>query len=124
MEPVTVIFLLLFIWAVCATAAKIPDKPVQQNETFEYNYETLKLATYLKSLKGDKAARIWCEQNIFSSGVVESTTSQAIINDAIQGLVATGFKKIDARKLVLSLVKDKQFTTPQQLIMACFQKKT
>ena len=75
-----------------------------------------------KARDGDSSARAWVTQHIFKKQIEEEEiedvkTDQSIIDEAIKTLVkAMGYKRGEAKDLVLKIVSEKDFDTLDSLI--------
>lgn len=94
---------------------------VKQEPSKEITFEDIKRATLNKAAQGDKSARDWVTKHVFCP-VEESLKSQKsfktsddIIKDAIDALVAVKFGKQEAKSRVLNLVGQKQYKSAGEL---------
>jgi Holliday junction resolvasome RuvABC DNA-binding subunit len=84
-------------------------------------------ATAIEQAKtGDHRAREWLIKNGVSLGGSNATTTKQdpqIVNDAIDALKTVGYKAGEARKIIDSLIKDREYDDLQELIKEALTKK-
>ncbi len=110
-------------------------------------YELLQRQMYIKAIRGDNNARDWVMKYVFEktpkqekknhtgdhtnrpkkpvskpAEAPKPTTNEAIINDAVSGLVALGTKKTDAKKIIKTLTTNKKYLSCEELIKDVFKR--
>ena len=124
----TIFFLVLFLVFLIFESRKQTVVYVYEDKP-KYDYEAVKYGAYQRAIAGDRAAREWCEDNIFNkqspqkvvkpqNPVPQSKPSAPIINkpapkedpynhqvvqDSISALVNLGMKKTESRQKVMSI---------------------
>lgn len=97
-------------------------------------FDSIKDTALRQAADGDKAARKWVTDHIFTTKPTKVftskpqpssrfLTSKKIMNDAVAGLVAVKYKKEEAKKIVARLCKKKEYTDVGELLKDCFKTK-
>lgn len=100
-------------------------------ENYNASFDDVKRAAFRKAASGDTAAMNWVlrynqeqhkQRANKTAGNKPILTDQAIINDAIQGLVALGMKKSEAVVKINNLAHAKKYTNVNNLLVASMRK--
>lgn len=135
---VLLMFLPMFLFMLTQLFASIgelyPSKTTNNNfeicvqkateEVENITFEDIKIATLRKAANGDKAARDWAMKYVFdvqpndkSVDAQKYNTDQAIIDDAIEAMVAVKVKRKDAVQKIKSLVAKKDYKNVSDLFV-------
>ena len=90
------------------------------------DWEAICATAIAQAKTGDHRAREWLMKNGVSLGVNNATTTKQdpqIVTDAIDALKTIGYKAGDARKIIDSLIKDREYDNAQELITEALTKK-
>lgn len=107
----------------CFTIISTPNDSSEESQS-NITFEDIKLATLKKAANGDKAARDWAMKYVFdvqpndkSVDAQKYNTDQAIIDDAIEAMVAVKVKRKDAVQKIKSLVAKKDYKNVSDLFV-------
>lgn len=90
------------------------------------DWEAICATAIAQAKTGDHRAREWLMKNGVSLGVNNTTATKQdpqIVTDAIDALKTIGYKAGDARKIIDSLIKDREYDNAQELITEALTKK-
>lgn len=135
---------LVFVFYCLRSENKSNQNTIQLNLT---PFEFLQRQVYIKAISGDNNSRDWAMKYIFDKEVAKreklrvtdntnnrkkshsdqakapkSQTSEAVVNEAISGLVSLGSKKTEAKKLVNSLIIKRKYNSCEELLKDVFKK--
>lgn len=115
----------------------------------KYDYEAIKYGAYQRAIAGDRAAREWCENNIFNKPTPQKVAkpevstpqnktaapiiikptpkvnkpeyNHEVIQDSISALINLGMKKTEARQKVMSIYSSSN-NTVESIVKAAFRR--
>lgn len=142
----TIFFLGLFLVLLIFESRKQTIVYVYEDKP-KYDYEAVKYGAYQRAIAGDRAAREWCEDNIFNKPIPqkiekpkipvapskavapiinkpapkEDPYNHQVVQDSISALVNLGMKKNEARQKVMSIYSCSN-NTVESIVKSAFRR--
>jgi hypothetical protein len=124
---------IVFLFQILSKALELFSTDASNQEaTKEPGFEDVKRAALEKAAAGDRYARDWCTKNIFSveseyfgpkQKKPELLTSQKVVDETIQALVAVGYKEKDAKVLACKYASKQEYKETGAMFLDIIQKK-
>ena len=142
----TILFLSIFMVLLVIESRRVTVFYVEDVKP-KYDYEAVKYGAYQRAIAGDRAAREWCEDNIFNKPIPQKiekpkipvtpskavapiitkpkeeqfVCNQEVVRDSISALINLGMKKTEARQKVMSIYSPSN-NTVESIVKSAFRR--